>query len=259
MNCNEVGVWLHGYLDGELDLPQTIAIDRHLEGCVACSRAYQNQRGLSHSIRAANLQYTCPDHVRSRIASLARPVAAKSAAATQVPRAWLAMAASVLLLVAISLLARPLIVARSSRNAIAQEVVACHVRSLQADHLTDVDSNDQHQVKPWFAGKLDFAPGVMDFSSEGFPLVGGRLDYLQHRSVAAVVYRRRQHVINLFIWPSDSSTVGMRLESNNGYQLVHWTLRGTAYWAISDLNLSELHQFAELVGSSVGTPKDGAD
>jgi anti-sigma factor RsiW len=140
-----------------------------------------------------------------------------------------------------------------------QELVACHVRSLLADHLTDVASSDRHQVKPWFAGKLDFAPGVVDLSSDGYPLIGGRLDYLGHRSVAAVVYRRRQHVINLFVWPSDRTGDELRSETKSGYQLVRWTQAGTVYWAISDLNLGELNQFAELIRNAASRPTESVE
>src|SRR5258708_565596 len=138
---------------------------------------------------------------------------------------------------------------------IGQEVVASHVRSLLADPLTDVASSDRHTVKPWFAGKLDFAPTVVDLSAAGFPLVGGRLDYLEHRPVAALVYSRRKHAINLFIWPSEHATSGGKLQSatTQGYQIVHWKEAGTAYWAISDLNMSELRQFVQLIRDA---PKD---
>src|SRR5260370_23567913 len=117
-----------------------------------------------------------------------------------------------------------------------------------ANHLTDVASSDQHTVKPWLDAKLDCAPAVVDLSAEGFPLVGGRLDYLEHRPVAALVYSRRKHAINLFIWPSESTTGGaMQTATTQGYQMAHWNEGGIAYWAISDLNSSELRQFVELV------------
>jgi anti-sigma factor RsiW len=131
---------------------------------------------------------------------------------------------------------------------VAQDVVVNHVRSLLADHLTDVASSDRHTVKPWFAGKLDFAPSVVDLSAEGFPLVGGRLDYLEHRPVAALVYGRRKHTINLFIWPSEHASGGApQSTTNQGYQIAHWHEAGTTYWAISDLNSGELRQFVQLI------------
>src|SRR5258708_8676701 len=131
---------------------------------------------------------------------------------------------------------------------IGQEVVASHVRSLLADPLTDVASSDRHTVKPWFAGKLDFAPTVVDLSADGFPLIGGRLDYLEHRPVAALVYSRRKHAINLFIWPAERDSGGaLETASAQGYQIAHLNEAGTAYLTITDLNSSELRQFLQLI------------
>jgi anti-sigma factor RsiW len=131
----------------------------------------------------------------------------------------------------------------SATEAIAQEVVSSHIRSLMADHLTDVASSDQHTVKPWFSGKLDFAPAVKDLASEGFPLIGGRLDYLEGHPVAALLYKRRQHTINLLEWPSSGPDSKVQAFTIRGFNLLHWVSSHMSYWAVSDLNMREMDEF----------------
>jgi anti-sigma factor RsiW len=248
VDCKETQAWLHAYIDGQLDLTQTVEIERHLASCIACSRVRDNQQVLQDSIRSADLEFRCPDRLRSSIASAIRRETQGADTRVNSPRRWLAIAASLLLVGSILWLGLRPTVGPSLDNRVAQDVIASHVRSLQADHLTDVASSDRHTVKPWFAGKLDFAPSVLDLSADGFPLVGGRLDYLEHRPVAALVYRRRQHVINVFVWPSEqAATSAPQLTTDHGYQVAHWSEGGNSFWVVSDLNANELREFIELI------------
>ena len=252
MECKETRTWLDGYLDGELDLARTVEIEQHIAGCPACSRARDSHRALQETLRSASLEYRCPDLLRANIEAAVLHETGRHETRRPRPRPdarhrSLAIAAAIVLIAGGAWLALHPTSDRSLNDRIAQDVMASHVRSLLADHLTDVASSDRHTVKPWFAGKLDFAPSVVDLSREGFPLVGGRLDYLDHRPVAALVYTRRKHAINLFIWPSDHAAGGaLQSSSTQGYQIVHWNEAGTAYWTISDLNMSELRQFVQL-------------
>jgi anti-sigma factor RsiW len=174
-------------------------------------------------------------------------------AALRAPRwSWLGAAAVLVAAVIITWgLARGL-GRQPADDLVAQEVVASHVRSLMPDHLTDVTSSSQHTVKPWFAGKLNFSPQVVDLASDGFPLIGGRLDYLDNQPVAALVYGRQQHLINLFIWPS-TSAAATQTEVRQGYQVAHWTQSGMNYWVVSDMNAAELEVFVQLFQKQAGS------
>jgi mycothiol system anti-sigma-R factor len=262
MNCEETLRLLHAYLDGELDLVRSVEIERHLDGCAGCMLAYRKRQSLRSMVRGGSLYYRAPEGLMNRIqaglseAHRATPEREASAVSSWRLRQtrWgrsMTWAAAVAALVGLAVIISTL-ASRSSRpskeDLLAEEVVSSHIRSLMPDHLTDVASSDQHTVKPWFDGRLDFSPSVVDLARQGFPLVGGRLDYLGGRPVAALVYRRRKHFIN---WPRDASVGNAaspaEVPARQGYNVFHWTKSGMVYWAVSDLNAQELEAFAELL------------
>jgi anti-sigma factor RsiW len=245
--CRDVQELIHGYVDEELDLVRNLEMERHLHECPACSGAYERLRTLRSTVASSAPYFRAPSGLDERLRRRLRHAAELDA---DTPRAqytwqWIGIAAAVLI-AAITITA---IVRRPApAELLARDVVACHVRSLMAAHLTDVPSTDQHTVKPWFNGKLDFSPAVGNFADQGFPLIGGRLDYVDNRPVAALVYRRHQHIVNLLVWPASGqsdATVGQT--DLQGYHLLHWTKAGMTYWAVSDLNTAELRQLVELV------------
>jgi len=254
VNCEETQTLIHGYLDGELDLVNSLKVEEHLKDCRSCSQEQANHQTLRDTLRGGGLYFQPPAALRKRVLSnvtQASRHSADSAAPRTMRWSWLGAAAVLVVAVVITWgltrsLARP-----PADDLVAQEVVASHVRSLMPDHLTDVTSSSQHTVKPWFAGKLDFSPQVVDLASDGFPLIGGRLDYLDNQPVAALVYGRQQHLINLFIWPS-TSAAATQTEVRQGYQLMHWSQSGMNYWAASDLNAAELEVFVQLIQKQAG-------
>ena len=246
MTCISVHELIQPLLDQELDPSQKAGIEGHLRGCVTCAEFHHELTELRKAIRNGVPYFQAPRRLEVAIRDALRS-ADRTSTSGRMPWAWVAAAvslgfATVMIWGIVALQARG-----SQQDLMAQEVVASHVRSLMAGHLLDVPTSDQHTVKPWFNGKLDFSPQMEDLSDEGFPLTGGRLDYLDHRAVAALVYKRRQHVINLFILPSAHST-GSRiaLAKLNGFNIVHWTEQGFAHWAVSDVGGAELLEFARL-------------
>jgi len=202
--------------------------------------------------KASSLYFKPPTDLQRRIQLSLRKAAKAEAAPRVMPKWWLSFAAPIAAAVIVVLSLVPLLTGPSADDLLAREVISSHVRSLMANHLADVPSSDQHTVKPWFNGKLDFSPPVEDLAEKGFRLAGGRLDYLENRSVAALVYQRQKHFINLFIWPSGSdSDVGTKAVSRQGYNLFYWTKSGMTYWAVSDLSKSELREFVQLVQDPV--------
>ncbi len=243
MVCKDAQELIHGYVDGELDRLGNLEVERHLEGCDLCSEVYRRALALHSRMQDPALKFKAPEGVRRGVESSVR----KSERTGTGWWGWLSFAASVAALAGVIWIAAA-ILRPPGQELIAQEVVSSHVRSLMADHLTDIPTSDQHTVKPWFNGRLDFSPPVKDLTVEGFTLVGGRMDYLGQTPAAAVIYRRRQHVINLFVWPAGSErATAMKVESRRGYNLIHWTQSGLAFWAVSDLNSGELQEFARSV------------
>jgi anti-sigma factor RsiW len=252
LNCQELRHLLHGYVDGELDLVRSLEIERHLGECPACARLHQSMLALRTALQSSALSFRAPPGMRQRVRAALRRQGKARRPRRLVAWPWLAVAAAAALLVALTWSAARLVSIPSADDLIAREVVSGHVRSLMARGPTDVASSNRHTVKPWFNGKVPFSPPVFDLADRGFPLVGGRLDYLDERRVAALVYRRRAHVINLFIWPSSTdSTEGTTELTRQGFHLFHWTRAGMTYWAISDLAPAELAKFVRLVQQRV--------
>jgi len=245
MTCDAARELLQPLVDEELDLTQKVDIETHLRSCVGCAEYLHNLAELRQVIRDKAPYYRASEQLASRVQAAVR-ASAKAEARPRLNWPW---AAAVSLAAAAAILWGAILIRSTAAqpDLLAQDLVAGHVRSLMANHLLDVPSTDQHTVKPWFNGKLDFSPQVKDLTDEGFRLTGGRLDYLNGRAVAAMVFQRRQHVINLFVWPSArAETNGPSAIARSGFNLVHWNADGLAYWAVSDLNAAELQDFARL-------------
>lgn len=245
MNHEQIRELIHPYVDGELDLLTARETEQHLRDCVDCRGIERALRALRESVASSQSAYRVPSHLRKNVRAALRREA-KTTQKTFNPWVIFATGAACALLVLGAVLFQS---TRASRdNALVDEVVADHVRSLLATHLVDVASSDQHTVKPWFDGKIDFAPEVRDLFGEGFPLIGGRLDYLDGKTVVALVYHRNKHPINVFIMPA---TTGRDTEptavTRRGYNILSWTHNEMKYWAVSDLNETELRRFSELL------------
>lgn len=247
MTCDSARSYLDAYVDGELDAASSLSMEEHLATCDSCAQARGRLAALRSVMAQAAPRYRAPEGLRERIQSDLRrtihPVAPRKK--QMFVGRWAGIAAAVALVSVVALWQLQVHRGSEQENLIAKEIVSSHVRSLMANHLTDEPSSDQHNVKPWFAGKLDFSPDVKNLDAQGFMLAGGRLDYIDSRPVAAIVYRRRQHVINLFVWPSSRDAFGQfRSAAINGFNTVTWRSAGLTYWAISDLNSQELQQFS---------------
>ncbi|WP_038971552.1 anti-sigma factor family protein [Bradyrhizobium genomosp. III] len=242
MTCDEARIMLHALLDGELDAGHAREVEAHIAGCPGCAAELAAQREMQRVLADTNLRYVAPTSLRNKIeASLPKPQPQPSR--RSVLRGF-AMGSAVSALAATGIVA--IVLRQDDQQRILSEVVSAHLRSLQAGHLTDVVSTDQHTVKPWFNGKLDVAPPVIDLTAQGFTLVGGRLDYIDARAIGAVVYKRRQHVINLFVAQTSSTEhQPPKTQTMQGFNCRRWGERGLNFWAVSDIGADELAEFVD--------------
>ncbi|HEV2835014.1 MAG TPA: anti-sigma factor [Pyrinomonadaceae bacterium] len=248
MSCHETRELIHGYVDGEVDLVKSMEIEEHLRDCHACTQSYKGIRSLHSVIGDGALRFDPPTNFERRLRSTLRRESEPQRRSIILRWRWVLAGTSLIAAVIVIWVVAGIFGRQSTGDLVAEEIVSSHVRSLMADHLTDVPSSDRHTVKPWFDGKLDFSPPVKDLSQQGFNLNGGRLDYIGNRRVAALVYQRGQHSINVFVWPSSGAApVNEKASVHQGYNLIRWTNAGMTYWVVSDLNLAELQQFAQLL------------
>jgi len=247
MTCREAGPLLHARLDNELDMAGSASIDLHLSACRACSAQYDALQKLQKDIAVADLAYA-PG------AALERNLAARFLGGKKSPfrfwsKNWLnasAMAAAAIGVVVLILFI-PMLRIGGGADAVGAEILDNHLRALQPMHQVDVPSSDEHTVKPWFQGKLNFSPPVPDLTEDGFILVGGRLEVIRQQPAAAIVYRRRQHIVSLYVSPSPGTDSKIELQELDGYHLLHWRQSNMSYWAVSDVGTADLRTFADLI------------
>jgi anti-sigma factor RsiW len=235
--------------DGELDAAEAAGLAAHREECAQCRAAYQSLAMVRAAMRDDELYHRAPDSLRAALLARAAPAERTEAApvaAAPTPRRWwpaanfgmgAALAAGIALLLTFS----------GGDPGLTDRIVDDHVRALQPGHLWDVESTDRHTVKPWFDGRIDFAPPVKDLAAQQFPLKGGRLDYIGGRQVAGLVYEHGHHPIDLLVWPAvGTATSDPTVTARNGYNVIHWTQDGMTLWAVSDLERAQLSDFVEL-------------
>jgi len=234
MMCDDVARDLEPYIDRELDADSNAATRSHVNACASCRQRVAEREALGRLVRSAPYRLAS-DRLRARVV-------------TQVQRRrslhhLLAWAAAAVLIVSVGAAMTFVRSATIGSDALVEDLVDSHVRSLLAEHLFDVQSTDQHTVKPWFLGKLDFSPPVIDLAPAGFPLVGGRLDYVSGRPIAALIYQRQKHTINVFVWPALNRASAPTERAIRGFNVRHWVHDGMSFWAVSDLNEAELNEF----------------
>ena len=242
MDCTIHRHLLEAYLDGELGFERTLEVEAHLASCRVCSSEVQSWKDIRTTMKGAELYHRAPAHLEGQLRKLLPQTQTEQTSWFQ---GWIWAAGGAAFATAVLLIS--FVAMRPAGPSPAQNIVASHIRSMMADHLMDVVSTDQHTVKPWFDGKLDFIPPVGDFSQEGFPLLGGRLDVIEGRNVAALVYGRRKHLINLFVWPEGKEPNVSSESSRQGYNWLSWRAGDMQFCLVSDVSAADLRELQQLV------------
>ncbi len=259
-DCTDYEVLLHALADGELDAGHVRDVEAHVKSCAACAERLKAIQALRTAMADASLRTAAPAQLRSRIEALLpaaeAPRAVNASREGSIRRWWRSFVGGFSVGAALSAAATAMLViglfTTSQDQQIADEVVSAHIRSLQAGHLMDVQTSDQHTVKPWFNGKVDVAPPVIDLTAQGFTLLGGRLDYIDGEPVASVIYQRRKHVINLFVAQRlGAARATIMAKTIQGYNVRHWTEQGLDFWAVSDLAGDELDEFVRKISAAL--------
>ncbi len=247
MDCTNAQTLIDAYIDGEMDLMRNLEVEDHLHACAPCSERYKNRQVIRDGLRMNSVYFNAPPDLQKRIQRALQRAAKDDPSLRKSLWSWARVASPIAAAALVILTLVPFFRGPSPEGTLAQEVISSHARSLMANHLTDVPSSDQHTVKPWFNGKLDFSPPVANLAAQGFPLVGGRLDYLNNRPVAALVYQRDKHLINVFIWPSGESVDGDTAVTRRGYNIFNWNQLRMTFWVVSDLEKSQLEKFTQIL------------
>jgi anti-sigma factor RsiW len=233
---------LEAYLDGELGFERSLEVEAHLASCPICSSEVQSWTNIRAALKEPELYHRAPAHLEAKLHKLLPQAQTQKTPWFQ--RSIWALGGAAFATAALLI---SFVIMRPAAPSPDQDIVVSHIRSLMSDHLMDVVSTDQHTVKPWFDGKLDFAPPVQDFAADGYPLAGGRLDYLDNRKVAVLIYHRALHIVNVYVWPAqDNGSSAINTQTINGYNVVSWRKNGFEFRAVSDLNAAELRDLARL-------------
>lgn len=254
MSCEMTHSVLHGYLDGELDAARAAEFEQHLLSCPQCVAELESQENLRSTLQSAGLRERAPEKLRRNLQTAISGSAESVKTVTPMrprtsvrPTWWLTLAAAAVFAVVLGSRFLPNLTQGRGGDEMTAAIVDAHLRSLQPGHLEDVISTDQHTVKPWFDGRIDFAPPVRDFVSDGFPLQGGRLDIVRGKTVAVLVYGRRKHIINVFVWPTGEPDESPQQGSQLGYNWIDWRKGGMEFSAISDVSAPDLVELQKLI------------